>query len=53
MSAMDGDPDQEEVLAEDGFINANEVIGYDGPGCPIADPDKGVDDDPEGVDEGV
>lgn len=42
----DGDPDLEETGLEDGFV----AHAANGPGCPIADPDFGVEDDPLGCD---
>lgn len=38
LDSMDGDAEAEEILTEDGFIDANSVIGYAGPGCPGGDP---------------
>lgn len=54
--AMDGDTDVE-LNGDEADGNASEddfmQHGGEGPGCPIADPDRGVDDDPEGYDDGV
>lgn len=48
----DGDPDLEETDCEDSFVLSNSALAYGrGPGCNIADPDKGVDDDGEAIDE--
>lgn len=53
LDTLEGDPDAEETDAEDSFALSPAALGYasDGPGCPIADPDKGADDDGEGIDE--
>lgn len=59
MDAIAGDPDIElngdesdGTFAEDEPAARFACMG-NGPGCSIADPDRGVDDDPEGVDEGI
>lgn len=47
LDVMDGEPDDEETDAEDSFASHR----ADGVGCPVSDPDFGVDDDGEGIDE--
>ena len=48
----DGDPDLETGNAEDEALSS--PLAYlTGPGCPIADPDKAVDDEGCDPDEGV
>lgn len=49
LDALDGDTDLEETGAEDDF-SPHPFGTLSGPGCPLADPDEGVDDiacDPE------
>jgi hypothetical protein len=53
LDLLDGDTDAEDATgAEDAFEDHNERFGYDGPGCPVADPsndseeDSAVDDRP-------
>ena len=46
LDVLDGDPDFEDATGEDdAFEDHNERLGYYGPGCPVADIDKGIDDD--------
>lgn len=56
LDLAEGDSDEEANGDEaDGNSSEDDFMyhgGY-GPGCPIADPDRGVDDDPEGGDEGI
>lgn len=55
MDALDGDPDLELNGDErDGCHCAEDEFqwhSHDGPGCPLADPDRGADDDGEAVNE--
>ena len=56
LDVVDGDSDTEPNGDElDGQPSEDEFMQHrgDGPGCLISDPDKAVDDDPEGVDEGI
>lgn len=50
LDVADHDPEAETTGAEDDFMDHREDGG---PGCRTADPDAGVDDLPEGVDEGI
>lgn len=50
LDLADGDADEENATdAEDEGLTANalEFAAWSGPGCPVADPDKCVDDDGE------
>lgn len=53
MDVADGDPDLESHDLEDDFVLSAHALGFGGRGrgCEISDPDKGVDDDGEGIDE--
>jgi len=46
LDAFDGDPDFEEIDAEDSFVLSGHATGCGstGPGCEICDPDEAVDD---------
>lgn len=46
LDIAEGDPDLEDATSlEDAFEDHNDRFGYAGPGCPVADIDKGIDDD--------
>lgn len=54
LDAIDGDPDLEGECSEDEISRCDDYgkpVRYSGPGCEISDPDKGVDDDGEAIDE--
>jgi len=54
LDVLDGDPDLEGECSEDEISRCTDFgspVYGDGPGCSISDPDKGVDDDGEGIDE--
>jgi len=52
LDATAGDPDLENATGEDdAFEDHNERLGYYGPGCPVSDIDKGIDDDPHDDDD--
>ena len=47
MDSVAGDPDlKNDTDAEDAFEDHDSRLNDPGPGCPVADIDKGVDDDP-------
>jgi hypothetical protein len=50
LDIWDGDADLERTDAEDDFTE-RQSKRWHGPGCMIADPDKCVDDEGEGIDE--
>ncbi len=52
LDTIDGDADLEDATdLEDDFALTRYATENDGPGCNISDPDFGVDDEGEGIDE--